>query len=106
MGIVEVESDDGVVRLRLEGFSSIERTLPWVSNSTTPVALRIVDPITEDCRALLRIARLTEEFGEAMAVENIVSEDEGGWRSGEEIFGEDQGLGESFRLGLHFVLNA
>ena len=68
------------------------------------VALGIMHVIGEDGGAGAALVGAAEDLVEVVAVEDVVTEDEGGVVVADEVGADDEGLGEAVRAGLDGVL--
>ncbi len=64
------------------------------------ITLGIVDCIGKYARPAWPFGRSTQIFGEIVAVENIVAEHQRAATGADEILSDQEGLGDSFGLGL------
>lgn len=100
--VVEVQSDDGVVRLRVLGLLFDRERLHLVIELYYTVPLRVGDLVGEYTSAVGVCARL-ERFAERLAVKEVVSQDQRDLVVTDEVLTDDEGLREAFRLGLFGV---
>ncbi len=67
------------------------------------VILRIVDPVGENARALVSPRGAGQQFGQAVAVKQIVSQHERARVTGNEIGPDVERLRQTFGVGLHRI---
>ena len=101
--IVEVEPRHGEVRLRLLRLLLDADGAPAPVEVDDAVALRVVHAVGEDGGAALARAGAVQRVGEAVAVEDVVAEDEADRTAADEVRADQEGLGDAGRDGLDLV---
>jgi len=77
--IVEIQAGDRIVGFRLCGFFLDIVGLPFASRWTTPLALRILHPVSENRGARSLLRRFLEHGAQIVAVKDIVAERRAQW---------------------------
>mgnify|MGYP000172639273 CR=1 FL=1 len=102
--VVEVEAGDGVAALGLDGLLFEADGAAVLVEFDDAVALGIVHRVGEDGGAVAAGAGGAQAAGEVVAVEEVVAEHEGAGAVADEVFADDEGLGEAVGAGLDGVL--
>src|SRR5262249_51246217 len=103
VGVVEVETGDGVVALR-RGWLLFERYDAVVLVELhDAVPLGIADVVCKNGRALLLLARCSRDFLQAIAIEQVVTQDECRGGAVQEVAPEYERLSEPVRTGLRAI---
>jgi len=101
--VVEIEAGHRVIGLRLFRFLLDRQNFSAGVHLEDAITLRIRHDIAEDGGAVPPCRRFGHEFGQAMAVENIVAEDQGDIVGADEIAAYDKGVGKPARPLLYRV---
>jgi len=101
--VVEVEPDDGVIRFRSLGlFDDFERPA-FLIEVDDSVSLWVIDPITEDRRAIPARRSAQQSLGQTVSVEDVVAEGERDSVAANEVLSDQERLGETFGSRLYCV---
>lgn len=101
--VVEIEPDNGIVGLgsRRLLFQTDDLALPVERDNA--ISLGVLHPIAEDKGAIRQCAGFFQYPGEAVAVEDVVAEDETDIILPDEGLPDDKGLSETTGIGLLFI---
>ena len=97
--VVEVETDDGVVRARLLRLLLDREHVALRVELDDAVALRVAHPVAEDRRALVSRRGALEAVAEAVAVEEVVAERQRDAVAADEIAPDQERLRDAFGRG-------
>src|ERR1700722_13996317 len=92
--VVEIKTGDGNVRLRLRGLLLDGNSAPGVIELHHPIALRIGDRISEYRGAVPTAGCLEQLFRQAVAVKDVVAEDQRNAPIADEGAPDDEGVGD------------
>ena len=101
--VVEVESGDGVVALGLLGLLFEGEDAAVGAELDDTVGAGVFDVVAEDTGALLLRGGAAQHAAEALAVEQVIAQDEAAGSSFEEVGAQDEGLRQAVGFLLHDV---
>ncbi|MNN25294.1 hypothetical protein D3C81_1387640 [compost metagenome] len=105
MAVVEVQTGDRIVGARLLRLLDQVDHLAGGVELGHAVALRVIDPVTEDGRAGVALVGVAQHFAQAVAVEDIVAQHQAARLAADELLADQVGLRQPVRARLHGVLD-
>src|SRR3954469_4085107 len=98
--VVEIEAGHGEIALRLLRLLLDREQAAALANLGHPVALWVVDPVTEQRASVERLGFPLEQRSEAVTVEDVVAQHESDAFVADECLADEERLGKPIRSGL------